>query len=92
MALTRATQVLTLSSCVMTFIATVLFAVSFGTRRWLESKSDSPFGALGLHEICLDDCRVPYCPTGALEKFYSGCWWLFDYHIREIKNWIMAGK
>lgn len=90
MGLTTTAQVLTLGSCVVSFIATVLYAVAFGTRRWLESKSDSPFVALGFHEICLEDCRQPYCPSGSYDKFYTGCWWLYDYYLHEIRSWVMT--
>ena len=78
-------------TCVLSFITFILHAISFSMPNWLESVNPSPFIKIGWHRACFDSCRYPYCPGGDM-FIYDGCWWIYDYYFKEVKDWLRTGR
>lgn len=89
---------LTVITCVLCIIATILHIVAFSAPYWIESDGNSPFLHIGLHEVCFDNCHHPYCPGGDPAINYDGCiaWTVNfelrnDYNWKELEQWLIPG-
>lgn len=91
----RAYRSLTLATCLICLVATLLHIIAYSTPYWLESDGNSPFINLGWHQACFDHCHHPYCPGGDPDIVFDGCYiWAFndrlrnDYNFQEMVHWL----
>jgi len=95
----RAYRWLTLATCILCVVATLLHFIAYVTPNWIQSDGNSPFIKIGWHQVCLDKCHHPYCPGGDPAIVFDGCYvWAFndrlrnDYNFQEMVQWLFPGK
>ena len=95
----RAYRALTLITCLLCVIATLLHIIAYSTPNWIVSDGNSPFVKIGWHQACFDHCHHPYCPGGDPEIVFDGCYmWAFndqlrnDYNFQELVHWLFPSE
>lgn len=90
---------LTLTTCLLCIVATLLHLIAYSTPYWIESDGNSPFINIGWHQACFDKCHHPYCPGGDPDIVFDGCYiWAFndrlrnDYNFQEMVQWLFPSK